>query len=114
MAHGQGAALNRTLGAKGAALDCVYAGMVQRAQRGWRGLQGNGTTARKERMKASEVAASVLQTAKEQIFPGSGAQPRVWRAYTRTGKIVVILDKQVLDIIDPTKELPLRKEDHAK
>lgn len=56
----------------------------------------------------------MLQTAKEQIFPGSGAQPRVWRAYTRTGKIVVILDKQVLDIIDPTKEIPLRKEDHAK
>lgn len=50
-------------------------------------------------MKILRILGSLLKTAAHQIF-GPG-RDRVWRAYTRKGKIVVIKDDRVLDIIDP-------------
>jgi len=64
-------------------------------------------------MNVRDVGAALLQTAKEQVFSKQGTKSQAWRAYTSTGKIVVILDKQVIDIIDPTKKLPVKVETRA-
>lgn len=49
------------------------------------------------------VLTSLLETAKQQLF--GQRKDRFWRAYTRSGKIVVIDGRQVVDVIDP-KQVP--------
>lgn len=56
-----------------------------------------------QRRQEPGVLASLFQTAMQQLF--GRRKDRLWRAYTRSGKIVLIHDRQVLDIIDP-KQVP--------
>lgn len=43
----------------------------------------------------------LLQTAKKQILPGR--RTRIWTAYTRNGKVVVIDGDRVVKVVDPKK-----------
>ena len=56
-----------------------------------------------QRRQEPGVLAALFQTALQQLF--GRRKDRLWRAYTRSGKIVLIHDRQVLDIIDP-KQVP--------
>lgn len=57
-------------------------------------------TARKVLMKG--MLSAFLRTARDQVF---GTQRRrIWTAYTRTGKVVVIEGDKVVKVIDPSKQ----------
>jgi hypothetical protein len=51
------------------------------------------------------ILGAFFKAAGEQLFGTRRGHDRYWRAYTRSGKIVVIDRKQVIEIIDP-KQLP--------
>lgn len=51
------------------------------------------------------ILVAFLKTAQAQLFGTRQASDRYWRAYTRSGKIVVIDGRQVVDVIDP-KQVP--------
>ena len=72
-----------------------------RVERGCGSLCTVKNNREKGTMKILRFLVSFLKAAGQQVF-GSG-NDRVWRAYTRTGKIVVIKDNRVLDVIDPKK-----------
>ena len=52
-------------------------------------------------MRIIQALASLLKAIGRQ-FMGRD-QSHVWRAYTQSGKIVVIKDNQVIDVIDPAR-----------
>jgi len=51
------------------------------------------------------ILVALLKTAQAQLFGTRKGGDRYWRAYTRSGKIVVIDGRQVVDVIDP-KQVP--------
>jgi hypothetical protein len=66
-------------------------------------MQEQATQSRPKREPG--LLASFLETAKHQLF--GRRKDRLWRAYTRSGKIVVIDGRHVVDVIDP-KQVPDR------
>ncbi len=47
------------------------------------------------------IFAELLQTAKQQILPNR--RTRIWTAYTRSGKVVVIEGDRVVKVVDPKR-----------
>lgn len=83
-----------------AALDSVCVSLADtHVQRGCHGEVEYNCNRKKVCMK---VLAELLQTAKEQLT--GKRQSRIWTAYTRTSKVVVIDGDRVVKVIDPRKQ----------